>query len=65
MVVRENTFSSTAMPSFMQQQSFSRQISLNYAVIPEDVVQERVIVAVEAVDVSWLLMWWLFLSQYL
>ncbi len=37
----------------MPQQQFKLHISLNYAVIPQNVVSERVVVVCERVEVKW------------
>ncbi len=39
--------------SYMHQQMFKLQISLNYALIPEIVVSEMIGLAIKAVDVNW------------
>ncbi len=37
----------------MQQQMFNLQKSFNYVVIPENMVYERVVIALKAVEINW------------
>ncbi len=44
------------LTSSMPQQTFKIQIVLNYAVIPENVISERLVVALKAVEVNWFIL---------